>query len=158
MEQLKRVSGLQLESQGQHLAVTVLHVPHLLDSGPEAWSEKAGGRTCSRCSGRSRPHTLHQTTYTLHPTPYTLHPTPHPTPYTLHPAPYSLHPTPYTLHPTPYNLHPTPYTLHLVTNSGRGTTRAEDPQGTPALSHISPSILVYPPPDPTRGNRKLTAP
>ena len=27
--------------------------------------------------------------------------------------------------------------------SGRGTTRAEDAQGTPAQSHISPSILVY---------------
>ena len=26
---------------------------------------------------------------------------------------------------------------------GRGTTRAEDAQGTPTLSHISPSILVY---------------
>ena len=30
-----------------------------------------------------------------------------------------------------------------VTNSGRGTTRAEDSQGTPTQSHISPSILVY---------------
>jgi len=27
--------------------------------------------------------------------------------------------------------------------SGRGTTRAEDAQGTPTQSHISPSILVY---------------
>ena len=27
--------------------------------------------------------------------------------------------------------------------SGRGTTRAEDAQGTPTRSHISPSILVY---------------
>jgi len=27
--------------------------------------------------------------------------------------------------------------------SGRGTTRAEDAQGTPSQSHISPSILVY---------------
>jgi len=32
------------------------------------------------------------------------------------------------------------YNLHL---SGRGTTRAEDVQGTPTQSHISPSILVY---------------
>jgi len=28
-------------------------------------------------------------------------------------------------------------------SSGRGTTRAEDDQGTPTQSHISPSILVY---------------
>ena len=28
-------------------------------------------------------------------------------------------------------------------HSGRGTTRAEDAQGTPTQSHISPSILVY---------------
>jgi len=27
--------------------------------------------------------------------------------------------------------------------SGRGTTRAEDAQGTPTQIHISPSILVY---------------
>ena len=27
--------------------------------------------------------------------------------------------------------------------SGRGTARAEDAQGTPTQSHISPSILVY---------------
>ena len=27
--------------------------------------------------------------------------------------------------------------------SGRGTTRAEDGQGTPTQSHIAPSILVY---------------
>jgi len=27
--------------------------------------------------------------------------------------------------------------------AGRGTTRAEDAQGTPTQSHISPSILVY---------------
>jgi len=27
--------------------------------------------------------------------------------------------------------------------NGRGTTRAEDAQGTPTQSHISPSILVY---------------
>ena len=27
--------------------------------------------------------------------------------------------------------------------SGRGTTRAEDAQGTPSQSHVSPSILVY---------------
>jgi len=27
--------------------------------------------------------------------------------------------------------------------SGRGTTRAEDAQGTPTQSHISPSLLVY---------------
>jgi len=26
---------------------------------------------------------------------------------------------------------------------GRGTARAEDAQGTPAQSHVSPSILVY---------------
>ena len=29
------------------------------------------------------------------------------------------------------------------TDSGRGTTRAEDAQGTPTQSHISLSILVY---------------
>ena len=28
-------------------------------------------------------------------------------------------------------------------DSARGTTRAEDAQGTPTQSHISPSILVY---------------
>jgi len=28
-------------------------------------------------------------------------------------------------------------------DSGRGTTKAEDAQGTPTQSHISPSILVY---------------
>ena len=28
-------------------------------------------------------------------------------------------------------------------DSGRGTTRAEEAQGTPTQSHISPSILVY---------------
>jgi len=27
--------------------------------------------------------------------------------------------------------------------AGRGTARAEDAQGTPTQSHISPSILVY---------------
>jgi len=31
----------------------------------------------------------------------------------------------------------------LVDLSGRGTTRAEDDQGRPTQSHISPSILVY---------------
>ena len=30
-----------------------------------------------------------------------------------------------------------------VIDSGRGTTKAEDAQGTPTHSHISPSILVY---------------
>jgi len=30
-----------------------------------------------------------------------------------------------------------------VIDSGRGTTRAEDAQGTPFPSHISPSMLVY---------------
>ena len=30
-------------------------------------------------------------------------------------------------------------------DSGRGTTRAEDAQGTPTQSQISPSILVYEP-------------
>ena len=29
------------------------------------------------------------------------------------------------------------------TDSGRGTARAEDAQGTPTQSHISPSILLY---------------
>jgi hypothetical protein len=33
--------------------------------------------------------------------------------------------------------------LHLLIDSGGGTTKAEDAQGTPAQSHISPSILVY---------------
>ena len=28
-------------------------------------------------------------------------------------------------------------------DSGRGTTRAEDAQGTPTESHLSPSMLVY---------------
>ena len=31
----------------------------------------------------------------------------------------------------------------LRVGSGRGTTRAEDAQGIPTQSHISPSILVY---------------
>ena len=30
-----------------------------------------------------------------------------------------------------------------LNGSGRGTARAEDAQGTPTQSHISPSILVY---------------
>ena len=30
-----------------------------------------------------------------------------------------------------------------MTDSGRGTTRAENAQGTPTHSHASPSILVY---------------
>ena len=34
-------------------------------------------------------------------------------------------------------------TLHSLIDSGRGATRAEDAQGTPTQSHISPSILVY---------------
>ena len=34
-------------------------------------------------------------------------------------------------------------TTHSWDLSGRGTTRAEDAQGTPTQSHISPSILVY---------------
>jgi hypothetical protein len=34
-------------------------------------------------------------------------------------------------------------TTHSWDLSGRGTTRAEDAQGTPIQSHISPSILVY---------------
>ena len=33
--------------------------------------------------------------------------------------------------------------LELVIDSGLGTTRAEDAQGTPTQGHISPSILVY---------------
>ena len=33
--------------------------------------------------------------------------------------------------------------LTRVIDSGRGTTRAEDAQGTPAQSHISPRILAY---------------
>ena len=40
-------------------------------------------------------------------------------------------------------LYPPP--LHITRESkicGRGTTRAEDAQGTPTQSHISPSILV----------------
>ena len=32
---------------------------------------------------------------------------------------------------------------HRVFPSGRGTTRAEDAQGTPTQSHVSPSKLVY---------------
>ena len=42
-----------------------------------------------------------------------------------------------------------PYFLTLLSgilihgSSGRGTTRAEDAQGTPSQSRISPSILVY---------------
>ena len=35
------------------------------------------------------------------------------------------------------------HTTHLWDLSGRSTTRAEDAQGTPTQSHISPSILVY---------------
>ena len=34
-------------------------------------------------------------------------------------------------------------TIHSRDLSGRGTTRAEDAQGGPTQSHISPSILVY---------------
>ena len=65
--------GLVPESQGQNLALTVLHVPNTLDGGP----------------------------YTRHPTPDTLPPySLHPTPYTLHPTPSILHPTPYSLHPS----------------------------------------------------------
>ena len=30
-----------------------------------------------------------------------------------------------------------------LNGSGRGTTRAEDAEGTPNQSHISPSVLVY---------------
>jgi len=36
-----------------------------------------------------------------------------------------------------------PLPEYPVIDSGRGTTRAEDVQGTPTQSHISPSILVY---------------
>jgi len=35
------------------------------------------------------------------------------------------------------------WTTHSWDLSGRGTTRAEDAQGTPAQSHISPNVLVY---------------
>jgi len=35
-----------------------------------------------------------------------------------------------------------PYTLSMI-DSGRGAARAEDAQGTPTQSHMSPSILVY---------------
>jgi len=35
-EQLRRIEGLPPESQGQNLALTVLHVPYLLDSGRPA--------------------------------------------------------------------------------------------------------------------------
>jgi len=38
-----------------------------------------------------------------------------------------------------------------LVGSGRGTTRAEDAQGTPTQSHISPSILVY---EENPGNRQ----
>ena len=34
-------------------------------------------------------------------------------------------------------------TPDTMLDSGRGTARAEDAQGTPTQSHISPSILVY---------------
>ena len=33
--------------------------------------------------------------------------------------------------------------VSLSTISGRGTRRAEDAQGTPTQTHVSPSILVY---------------
>ena len=36
-----------------------------------------------------------------------------------------------------------PVNFAAVTGSGRGTTRADDAQGAPTQSHISPSILVY---------------
>ena len=36
-----------------------------------------------------------------------------------------------------------PYLTHSWDLSGRGNTRAEDAQGAPAQSHISPDILVY---------------
>ena len=34
-------------------------------------------------------------------------------------------------------------TIYLLDISGRGAARAEDAQGTPTQSHISPGILVY---------------
>ena len=53
-------------------------------------------------------------------------------------------PATYTLHPAPYTIQLTPCTLGLVGSTDwRGTTRAEDAQGTPTQSHISPNILVY---------------
>jgi len=36
-EQLKKLYGLLPESQGQNLALTVLYVPHSLDSGHSRW-------------------------------------------------------------------------------------------------------------------------
>ena len=36
-----------------------------------------------------------------------------------------------------------PELFFWLIDSGRGTTRAEDAQGTPTQSHISPSLLVY---------------
>ena len=57
--------------------------------------------------------------------------------------------TAYTLHPTLYTLHPAGGSQGVAGDtgswgiSGRGTTSAEDAQGTPTQSHISPSILVY---------------
>jgi len=39
--------------------------------------------------------------------------------------------------------HVTPRKLPVGGDSGRGAERAEDAQGTPTQSHISPSILVY---------------
>ena len=73
----------------------------------------------------------------------------------LNPAPRTLHPTPYTPHPKPHlpNLEPEPQNpktpaSHVrehvaVIDSGRGTMGAEDAQGTPPQSYVSPSMPVY---------------
>ena len=43
--------------------------------------------------------------------------------------------------PIGWNFSRFPYLM--VTDSGRGAARAEDTQGTPTKSHMSPSILLY---------------
>ena len=53
-----------------------------------------------------------------------------------------LRPTPSTLHSSHYTLHPS-FSFEGVDRLRVGTRRAEGAQGTPAQSHISPSILVY---------------
>ena len=121
MEQLQGVAGLLPGSQGHNLALTVLHVPNLLQISASialSWCQNLSRSRLYTLNpdgdpppmNRRTQHfescTLHFTSYTLHPTPYTWHPTP----YTLRPAPHTLHPAPYALYPTPNSLHPAPYT------------------------------------------------
>ena len=112
----KRVERLLPGSQGQDLALTVLHVPDSLflagvdqekgvhHSGAEHLSTRCRFRASTTPSSRSYTSSSHST-----PTPSTLNSQPS----TLHPQPSTLNPQPSTLDPHLSSLNYQPSTIHL---------------------------------------------